>query len=78
LEEVRESRNALFFDCNINGSGGELEIKKGVELSWVIEEQELRYQVDPEFSCWTIGIVYDASFQGIAQPLSIQTTHSFQ
>jgi len=35
LVEAREPRNAWFFGRNVNGSGGELEIKKGVELSWV-------------------------------------------
>ena len=39
---MRESRNALFLECNIKGPGEKLEMKKGVELSWSVEVEILQ------------------------------------
>ena len=36
VTEVRESRNTFVLECNVEGSGGELKMKKGVELSRVV------------------------------------------
>jgi hypothetical protein len=35
LIDVRESRKAWFFECNVKGSGRELEMRKEIELSCV-------------------------------------------